>query len=87
MRITSQNGKVTLEGTVSSEKEREMIEFRAKEVQGVAKIENRLKVQNRAQGAPGSSESGQSQGRSSSGQSPQNKSDLQEEHRELTPDR
>jgi hypothetical protein len=88
LRITSQNGKVILEGNVNSEREKEMIEFRAKEVQGVASVENKLKVRNQATGAPGSTQTGQSQQPAeASGQTPQNSSDLQDEHRDITPDR
>jgi hypothetical protein len=90
MRITSQNGRVVLEGNVNSQQERDLIELRAREVQGVAAIDNRLKVRNQNVGAPAASESGtsqQSQQDRTSGQSKQNSSDLHEEHFDVIPDR
>lgn len=89
MRITSQNGRVMLEGSVNSQQERDMIEKRAREVQGVAAIDNRLKVRNQNVGAPASSQSGQAQQDQDrvNGQSKQNSSDLNDEHKDVTPDR
>jgi len=88
MRITSQNGRVTLEGTVHSQQERDVIEKRAREVQGVASIDNRLKVRGQNVGAPASSQSGESRQQDrASGQSKQNSSDLNDEHKDVTPDR
>jgi hypothetical protein len=87
LRITSQNGRIVLEGNVASQQEKDVIEVRAKEVQGVAAIDNRLKVRNQSQGAPASTQTGQSEQTPRSGQTPRNSSDLNDDHSELTPDR
>jgi len=103
LRITSQNGNVTLEGTVDDQKQKEAIEIRAKEVQGVASIQNRIQLRDRSVGAPASSDTGKSdasssikgkggQGGPASGQSEQNSSDLNESdltdsHSETAPDK
>jgi len=89
LRITSRNGTVVLEGTANSEAERASIEAQARRVQGVANTENRLTVRNPSPvGAPGSAQSDQSQQLPdvSTGQTPQNSTDLRNESRELTPD-
>jgi hypothetical protein len=77
MRITSQGGKVILEGNVGSAVERQMIEVHARRVPGVVAIENRLAVRNRAAGAPATSQIGQS---------PRNASDLNDDHPALSPE-
>jgi hypothetical protein len=87
MRITSQNGRVVLEGFVNTPQERQLAELRAREIQGVAAIDNRLKVRNKSMGAPAAGQSGQSQSTPASGQSKQNSSDLNDEHSDVTPDR
>jgi hypothetical protein len=77
MRITSQGGKVILEGNVGSVVERQMIEVQARRVPGVVAIENRLAVRNRAAGAPATGQIGQS---------PRNASDLNDDHPALSPE-
>ena len=71
MRITSQGGKVILEGNVGSAVEKQMIEVQARRVPGVVAIENRLTVRQRNVGAAATSQSGQS---------PRNASDLNDDH-------
>lgn len=81
MRITSQGGKVILEGNVGSAVEKQMIEVQARRVPGVVAVENRLTVRNRsAAGAAPVGEFGRS------GQSPQNTSDLNDDHPALSPE-
>lgn len=87
MRITSQNGRIVLEGMVNSPPERDLIDARVREVQGVAAVDNRLKVRDQNVGAPASSESGQAQQGRTSGESKQNSSELNEEHSGVSPDR
>jgi len=89
LRITSQSGTVMLEGTVGSEAERVAIEAQARRVHGVANIQNRLTVRNPLPvGAPGAVQSGQVQQTPdlSTGQTPQNSTDLKNEQTEPTPD-
>jgi len=90
LRITSQNGKVLLEGMVETAQQKDLIETRARQVQGVAKIDNRLGVLNEstAIGAPARSQTGSStNSATSSGQSPANSSDLDDRHSEVAPDK
>ena len=90
LRITSQGGRIVLEGTVNNEKEKEAIEMRARAVQGVAGIDNRIRVKTQNSGAPAVGQSGQSQSAQpdvKAGQSKQNSSDLDDSHPELTPDK
>jgi hypothetical protein len=94
LRITSQNGRVVLEGNVGSKAEKDLIEVNAKEVQGVAAIDNRLKVRNERLGSPASSESGKADQSSSRSRdvidsaSPKqgHSADLDDAHPEITPD-
>jgi hypothetical protein len=80
MRITSQGGKVILEGNVGSAVEKQMIEVQARRVPGVVAIENRLTVRNRAAGTPATGQIGRS------GQSPQNATELNDDHPALSPE-
>jgi hypothetical protein len=77
MRITSQGGKVILEGNVSSAAEMRMVEMEARRVPGVVAVENRLTVRNRNAGAPAAGQIGQS---------PRNTSDLNDDHPALSPE-
>ncbi|HUS35075.1 MAG TPA: BON domain-containing protein [Verrucomicrobiae bacterium] len=76
MRITSQGGKVILEGNVGSAVEKQMIEVQARRVPGVVAVENRLSVRSRDVGAPATSQIGQS---------PRNTTDLNDDHPALRP--
>ena len=89
LRISTQNGRVVLEGSVSSQAEKELIERRAREVHGVANIENRLTVRSPTSpnsGAPATGEIGRSSQGTVSGQSSQNRSDLDDDHSDFQPD-
>lgn len=77
LRITSQGGKVILEGKVGSPSDRQLVEASARRVPGVVAVENRLAVNNRSVGAPATGQTGQSR---------QNASDLNEEHSATSPD-
>lgn len=91
LRIQSQNGKIILEGAVSSQAEKDAIALRAKGVQGVAGVENRLRVKSQNSGAPAAGEAGRSGSpidpKLTPGQTPQNDSDLNDSHPEITPDK
>lgn len=58
IRITTRNGRVTLEGTVNSEAERRVIEKRARSIQGIGELENRIII--RGQGSSATSTEGSS---------------------------
>lgn len=83
LRITSQNGKVIIEGNVGSKSEKDAIEIRAKEVQGVAAVENRLKVKNENVGSAASGQTGHSSADSKATTSP----DASSEKSELSSDK
>ena len=76
MRITSQGGKVILEGNVGSPAEMRMVEVEARRVPGVVAVENRLTVRNQNTGAPAAGQTGAS---------PQNTTELNDEHPALSP--
>lgn len=78
LRISSQNGRVVIEGNVPNEAMRDSIMRRAGEVQGTGGIIDRMTVANSAVGAPGSTQSGQS---------PQNQDDLNDNHPQISPDK
>jgi hypothetical protein len=77
LRITSQGGRVVLEGNVNSLPEKQLVEAQARRVPGVTAIDNRVNVTNRGLGAPATSQIGQSR---------QNISDLNEERSAASPD-
>ena len=77
MRITSQGGKVILEGSVNTAAEKQMVEVQARRVPGVVAIENRLAVRNTSAGAPATGQTGQS---------PQNATELNDDHPALSPE-
>ena len=77
MRITSQGGKVILEGNVRSAAEKRMVEMEARRVPGVIAVENRLTVRNQNTGAPAAGQIGES---------PRNTSDLNDDHPALSPE-
>jgi len=70
LRITSQGGRLILEGNVNSLAEKQFVEAQARRVPGVVAIDNRMNVTNRGLGAPAAGQIGQSR---------QNSSDLNEE--------
>jgi len=70
LRITSQGGRLILEGNVNSLAEKQLVEAQARRVPGVVAIDNRMNVTNRGLGAPAAGQIGQSR---------QNSSDLNEE--------
>jgi len=70
LRITSQGGRLILEGNVNSLAEKQLVEAQARRVPGVIAIDNRVNVSNRGLGAPAAGQVGQSR---------QNSSDLNEE--------
>jgi hypothetical protein len=70
LRITSEGGKVVLEGNVATVAERQLVEAQAHQVPGVVAIEDRITVSNRGVGAPATGQIGQSR---------QNSSDLNED--------
>lgn len=93
LRITSQNGRVTLEGTVTSDAEKRAIEMRARQVAGVGDINNRLQVRGQgtapaapsptfkpSSGAPASSEAG-----AGASVEAENDLDLDDRHSEILP--
>jgi hypothetical protein len=94
LRITTQNGRVVLEGAVASVQQREQIERLVRQVQGVSAIEDRLTLNGRAVGGAAGSQIGSSTNATtnvpSTGQSPQNRSDLDglsDNHPEIAPDK
>ncbi|HEY6227077.1 MAG TPA: BON domain-containing protein [Verrucomicrobiae bacterium] len=76
LRITSDGGKVILEGNVNTMAERQLMEAQARRVPGVVAIENRVKVSNRGVGAPAAGQIGQSR---------QNSSDLNDDSSTAAP--
>lgn len=61
LRITSQGGKVILEGNVNSAAQRQLVEAQARQVPGVVAVENRLSIQQPSVGSPATSQTGQGQ--------------------------
>jgi hypothetical protein len=78
LRITSQNGRIVLEGMVNTPAEKQVIEKRAKEVPGVIGVDDRITIRNRPAGSPASGQNGQADSSATSGQTKQNRSDLHE---------
>jgi len=78
LNISSQNGRVIIEGNVPNQATRAAIMRRAREVQGAAGVVDRMTISGNAVGAPGAAQSGQS---------PQNQDDLNDSHPEISPDR
>jgi hypothetical protein len=77
LRITSQGGKVILEGAVNSPAEKQLLEMQARQVPGVVAVENRVNVRDTAVGAPATSQTGQQQQKDGAASS---------EHPEISPD-
>ena len=78
LRITSQGGKVILEGNVNTQAERQLVEVQARQVPGVVAVENRMSLRSRSDvGAPATGQIGQSR---------QNRSDLNEERPATSPE-
>ena len=59
LRITSQGGKVILEGNVDSPAQRQLVETQARQVPGVVAIENHLNIRQASVGSPATSQTGQ----------------------------
>ncbi len=72
LRITSQSGKVILEGTVENWEQKGMIEKQAKAIPGVASVDNRIRIGRSEVGGPPTSLSGQAAQTNSSPAKPPN---------------
>jgi len=77
LRITSQGGRVILEGNVRTPLEKQLVEAQARRVAGVVAIDNRVTVGNRSVGGPATGQTGQSR---------QNSSDLNDDQPATAPD-
>jgi len=77
LRITSEGGKVILEGNVNSVAQKQLAEMQARQVPGVVAVENHLNIRNSSIGAPATGQTGQGQS-----DSPPVKAD----HPEISPD-
>ena len=61
LRITSQGGKIILEGNVNSAAQKQLAEVEARRVPGVVAVENHLNVHDTSLGAPATGQTGQGQ--------------------------
>jgi hypothetical protein len=77
LRITSQGGKVILEGNVASSAQKQLAEMEARRVPGVIAVENHLNVRDTSVGAPAAGQTGQGQSSASPSKG---------EHPEISPD-
>jgi hypothetical protein len=77
MRITSEGGKVILEGNVASTAQKQLAEMEARRVPGVVAVENRLNVRDTSIGAPATGQTGQGQSE---------KPPVKADHPEISPD-
>jgi hypothetical protein len=77
LRITSQGGKVILEGNVMTLAQKQLVENQARQIPGVVAVENRLNIRETAVGSPATGQTGQGQ---------LNPSRSQLDHPEISPD-
>jgi osmotically-inducible protein OsmY len=77
MRITSEGGKVILEGNVKNDTQKRLAETEARRVPGVVAVENRLNIRDTSIGAPASGQTGEGQSQ---------KQPVKADHPETSPD-
>jgi hypothetical protein len=78
LRITTQGGKVILEGNVDSAAQRQLVEMQARQVPGVVAIEDHLNIRQPSVGSPATGQTGQGQLNPSQ--------DIKADHPEIAPD-